>query len=169
MQEGKVSREIERELIVCNPDKCDGCGLCELICSYTKERVFNPSMSRISVVRADENLNVSMACRQCDDPDCVKACKKNEALVQRDGILYCDTEKCDTCGWCIEACVYGSLLPVAVPKHVVACDLCREDRVDEKPPCVRYCPKEALNLVKVSEIEEQGEEAERIFLVRKLE
>ena len=139
----------ERKLILCDPDKCDGCGICELVCSNVKEGAFNPSLSRIRTVRLDHVANMAIACRQCETPKCVEACHKSEALKMEDHILVCDPEKCTLCGWCVEECPFGCLFPDsrAGQMSVVACDLCVHDRIDKMPPCVKYCPKEALSLM----------------------
>ena len=42
--------------IVCDPELCIGCQLCEYICSYTKTGEFNSYRSRIRTVRVDEVL-----------------------------------------------------------------------------------------------------------------
>lgn len=137
-----------RMLISCDPDKCDGCGICELVCSHVKEGVFDPSRSRIRTMRLHYVANIAIACRHCEDPHCVKACTKAEALKMEDHILTCDSEKCNLCGWCVEACPFGCLFPDprAEKLCVVSCDLCVNDRIDGEPPCVKYCPKKALSL-----------------------
>jgi Fe-S-cluster-containing dehydrogenase component len=58
------------------------------------------------------------------------------------GILIVDEEKCDGCGWCIQACPYGGIMLHPDKGIVVACDLCGGD-----PKCVEFCPEEALELV----------------------
>jgi len=63
-------------------------------------------------------------------------------------ILSCDSEKCNLCGWCVEACPFGCLYPDprAEKLCMISCDLCVTDRIDGEPPCVKYCPKKALSL-----------------------
>ncbi len=92
----------ERKLILCDPDKCDGCGICELVCSYVKEGAFNPSLSRIRTVRLDHVANMAIACRQCEQPKCFEACNKSVALKMYFHILVGDPEKWTICVWCLE-------------------------------------------------------------------
>jgi len=155
-----------RMLILCDPDKCDGCGICELVCSQVKEGVFIPSLSRIRTVRLQHVANMAIACRFCEEPPCVKACTKSEALKMENHLLVCDREKCDLCGWCVEACPFGCLFPDSRAERlcVVACDLCIHDRIDKKPPCVKYCPKEALSLETAESLAQK--ERENIIYVR---
>ncbi|MFX0094694.1 MAG: 4Fe-4S dicluster domain-containing protein [Candidatus Hodarchaeota archaeon] len=89
--------------------------------------------------------NAAIACRQCENAKCIEACAK-EALEIKKGVLVCDPEKCNLEVMCIEACPLGALFPDHVRKQVLACDLCPDDRIEGKPPCVYYCPKEALSL-----------------------
>ncbi len=130
--------------IVCDPDKCVGCQECELACSITKHQAFDSGVSRIRNVRIEPIVALSIACRFCSDPPCVTACPRN-ALTQdaEKGIILVDQDKCDGCGWCIEACEFGAILLNPATKKVEICDLCA-DR--DEPQCIKYCQKDALYL-----------------------
>ncbi|HDH09542.1 MAG TPA: 4Fe-4S dicluster domain-containing protein [Chloroflexi bacterium] len=130
--------------IVCDPDKCTGCRMCELACSMAKEGVFAPLLSRIRNVRIEPIVMMTISCRLCQDPPCVIACPR-KALSQspETGIILVDEDLCDGCGWCIEACPFGAISLNPATKVVVICDLCQDL---EEPQCVKYCPKEALSL-----------------------
>jgi Fe-S-cluster-containing dehydrogenase component len=71
----------------------------------------------------------------------VAACPR-DALRQSDetGIILVDDDKCNGCGWCIEACDYGAIQLHPETKKVFVCDLC-----DGEPQCVEWCPEEALD------------------------
>ena len=45
------------KFIVCDPDKCVGCQICEFACSAVKEGVFQPLFSRIRTVRIEPVRN----------------------------------------------------------------------------------------------------------------
>ncbi len=130
--------------IVCDPDKCMGCQMCEFICSATKEGEFNPLLSRIRNVRIEPVVMLSVSCRNCEDPACVIACPRN-ALSQNPetGTIQIDEEACNGCGWCVGACEFGAILLNPVTKKVAICDLCADK---DEPQCVRFCPREALSL-----------------------
>ena len=90
-----------------SPELCNGCGICELICSFTKFRVFNP---KISLVRVEYDYEVgrverAIYCTQCGE--CYKACPTG-AMRVINGRPF----KCDLCGGdplCVRYCVRGAL------------------------------------------------------------
>ncbi|MBW1785044.1 MAG: 4Fe-4S binding protein [Deltaproteobacteria bacterium] len=65
-----------------DPDKCTGCFICELWCSFRFEKAFNPSRAAIRVqrlVEGDTEYAISF------------------------------TNKCDNCGICVRHCPYNAL------------------------------------------------------------
>lgn len=133
------------QYITCDPTKCVGCQICEYICSYTKTGEFNTYRSRIRTVRAEEVLITAVACRTCEDAPCVIACPR-DALTQDPltGIIHIDANLCDGCAWCIEACDFGAISINPESKLAEICNQCED--VEEGPQCVKWCPKEALEL-----------------------
>ncbi|MGA2524777.1 MAG: 4Fe-4S dicluster domain-containing protein, partial [Candidatus Bathyarchaeia archaeon] len=98
----------DRKFVSVDPEKCVGCQICEYACSFTKEKCFNPLKSRIRVVRVNQVANMSVTCRLCEEPACVAACPRNALSQSEDtGNIVLDKDKCNGCGWCIEACDYG--------------------------------------------------------------
>jgi anaerobic carbon-monoxide dehydrogenase iron sulfur subunit len=132
--------------IACDPEKCIGCQVCEYVCSYTKTGEFNTYRSRIRVVRAHEILITAVACRTCENAPCVIACTRS-ALRQDDlnGRIRVEDNKCDGCAWCIEACDFGAISINPLTRLAEICDHCED--IEEGPQCVKYCPKDALELV----------------------
>jgi len=134
----------KHQFIVCDPDKCVGCQVCEFSCSLAKHNRFDPLLSLIRNVRIYPILTMSVACRMCEDAPCVIACPR-KALSQdpQTGIILVDDDLCDGCGWCIEACDFGAVVLNPATKKVEICDLCADK---DKPECVKFCTKEALYL-----------------------
>jgi len=54
-------------------------------------------------------------------------------------VILVNADKCNGCGWCIEACDFGAINLDPVKKVVAMCDLC-----NGSPKCVEWCPEEAL-------------------------
>lgn len=133
------------QYIACDPQKCVGCQLCEYVCSFTKTGEFNSLRSRIRTVRAQEILVTAIACRTCENAPCVIACPR-DGLSQdpETGIIRVDVSRCDGCAWCIEACDFGAITINPVTKTAEICDLCENE--PDGPQCVKWCPKEALEL-----------------------
>jgi len=163
---------MERKLIVCDPNLCTGCGVCELACSAKKEGVFNPLFSRIHSVRlesiAEPVISTAIACQLCEDPACVNVCPMNALEVnETDGTIIVHTEgyafDCKHCGWCMTACEFGAIILDPEVMLTRVCDLCPDERPE--PPCVKFCPKGALKLATIEEVEkESGSEAAKKIL-----
>jgi len=130
------------QFVDCNPKKCNGCVVCEYACSMEKEATFNPVKSRIRAVRLNTVSNIAMTCRTCEDAPCVAACPK-DALSQstEDETITVNEEKCDGCGWCIQACKYGAITLHPSTRKALVCDTCNGE-----PVCVQWCPESALSL-----------------------
>ena len=146
---------MKRRVIVCDQEKCTGCGTCELVCSATKDKNFNPRKSRIRVVRIDPYIDAAVACRLCDDAPCVAACPR-DALSQHEtsGIVVVEEGKCNGCGWCIAACEFGAITYDRGKKGVFSCDLC-----DAKPVCVEFCTRKALEFTTLDVVSTKARKA----------
>jgi len=139
---------MKHKCIVSDPEKCNGCRICELVCSGVKEGGFNPLVSRIRTVRIEPLINTSIACRLCEDPKCVKSCPRKALRVDENtGVIIVDEERCDGCCWCIEACEFGTIFLHPEKRKAFVCDLCGMD-----PKCIEFCPKDALALMTPEEI-----------------
>lgn len=148
-------------VVISDPEKCTGCGRCELACSMYKEGFFSQRLSRIHLVRLYPPFDTALACLLCEDPPCVRSCPL-KALTKSDetGIITVDDNKCIGCGWCIEACKFGALTLHPYKKVVMVCDLC-----DGDPQCVKYCELEALEY---TTFEKLAEKARRSILMTKI-
>lgn len=124
-----------------DPDKCTSCGICELACSANKEGGFNPTLSRIKIVKISMSRTKADVCRHCEDHPCVDSCPTS-ALSQdeKTGVIIVDNDKCNACGICIPVCPYGAIFLHPEENLVKICDLC-----DGDPMCIKFCPKEAIS------------------------
>lgn len=79
---GLAYKEIENRRIIADDEKCNGCLVCQLRCSFRFEKAFNPEKAAIKVNR-----------------------------FTKGGTDYfiSFTEKCDACGICAKHCPYDAL------------------------------------------------------------
>ena len=126
------------------PSQCSGCRMCELICSFTHYKVFNPSLSRIRVTTCEsEFIDFPVTCRHCANPPCQRVCPVE--AISRDthlGINLIDEKLCISCGECVVACPFGAIYIPVGEKLPISCDLCGGN-----PQCVQYCPFKVLKYI----------------------
>jgi Fe-S-cluster-containing hydrogenase component 2 len=138
----------KNKFIVCDIEKCSGCRICEMVCSAVKDRGFNPLLSRIRVIKSEPLINMAVACRICEDPQCVKSCPTKALQIdEKTGVILINKEKCNGCKWCLEACEFGVIFIQKEEGKAIICDLCQLN-----PKCIEYCPKEALKLMSSEEL-----------------
>jgi TPP-dependent indolepyruvate ferredoxin oxidoreductase alpha subunit len=130
------------QYVNCNSEKCVGCDICEYVCSFEKEKVFNPLKSRIRSVRIAQTFNTAVTCKGCKDEPCILACPE-KALTRsiETGAIVVNDQKCNGCGWCIESCEYGAITMHPDTRKVIVCDTCGGN-----PKCIPLCPENALSL-----------------------
>ena len=130
-----------KKVLFVDVNACNGCRICEVICSLEKEKGAAPTKSRIRVQRVDEaGIDVPGVCQHCETPLCADVCPMD--AITRDpktGGVLLNQERCVGCRACTFVCPYGAL-SLDVDRHVMMkCDLCGGD-----PQCARTCPKGAL-------------------------
>ena len=131
---------IETMVFRAQPELCDGCRMCELVCSLSKTGTVNPHLARIRVAPSDKGFVPGQPrptiCRHCDNARCAAVCPIPGAIAvnERTGVLVIDEAKCNRCMACVEACPFDAMW--AGPNNeVLKCDLC-----DGDPLCVKRCP-----------------------------
>ena len=132
--------------MVIDPSRCIGCGSCMIACRYeshTAKEHFNTKV----VEREDGKYpaaNVSFLptlCRQCVDPECMKACSNGAVTIDASGIVMTNWDKCDGKGQCISDCPYGARHPdPRFGNRSDKCDFCAERlKLGLQPSCVENC------------------------------
>lgn len=132
------------KLLLAHPEKCTGCRICELVCSYKHYGVNNPKKAAIRVTQLFPKpaANVPIVCRQCKVARCIEMCGKLtfNALYKNDaGVTLVDAEKCVGCWACAEACPFAAVYIHKDLNVPIICDQCGGD-----PECVKHCPTKAL-------------------------
>ena len=122
------------------PEMCTFCRACELACSFVKEGVYSPTLSRIQVMHDYTNgVSVPIACVNCAHAPCIEACPSEAIARDEQGIVHLDQNLCNACEACVEACPYGAVFMPYGHDVAMMCDLCGGD-----PACVPSCIYGAL-------------------------
>jgi DhnA family fructose-bisphosphate aldolase class Ia/Fe-S-cluster-containing hydrogenase component 2 len=125
--------------ILVDVERCSGCRICELACSFFHEKVFDFSLARLRVKASEDGRTFTpYVCTLCYS--CVNACPNGALRVNsRTGAVEVSPELCQGCGICVDFC------PVKVLKlingRLLLCDLC-----DGLPECVKWCSRNALRV-----------------------
>ena len=85
--------------LIFSPDRCTGCGLCELICSLGHTETCNPARSRIRILRMEQKgVIIQTFCQQCEDAACIAACPVSAINhSESTGAIEIDHELCIMC------------------------------------------------------------------------
>jgi len=98
----------------------------------------SPVLSRIRVAKLESiGIDMSITCVSCVEKSCL-ICPVDALTVADDGTIAVDTDDCDGCEVCVDACPIG-----AVGFHdetPLFCDLCEGEL-----SCVKACPSAALS------------------------
>lgn len=143
-----------------NVDACSGCRRCELICAFSHEKEFRPSLSRIKVVKEDSwGFDFPVLCDHCEDCPAMESCP-SEALKRNTlGLITVNNERCSGCENCVRTCRLGAIR-LHPDKHVpLLCDMC-----GGKPLCVDKCPTKALTYTEKSENQSRRDEVMKTTL-----
>ena len=126
--------------LVFDPDKCTGCGTCEMVCSTRNGSLLSPASAGIKVVRDEFRGKVfAIHCQHCREPLCMEVCPTKAIEKTEEGIVRIDERLCTQCGLCAIACPEAAPLTNPSDHTLHKCDLCGGD-----PLCVAHCPEGAL-------------------------
>lgn len=132
------------KMLVVNPEKCSGCRICEVACSYFHEEIFNPAKSRIQIVSDKKKASFyPLICEQCEKAPCAEVCPVR-AIAKNDetGAWVVDIKKCIGCKLCVQACPVGIMNFDSDAGISSKCNLC-----DGDPECVKHCPMGVIEYV----------------------
>jgi molybdopterin-containing oxidoreductase family iron-sulfur binding subunit len=165
--------------------RCIGCRRCVYGCVDENNQSRDPQIQWIRVLQMDKDegidfryadpyyhpdkvpeeghFYVPMACQQCSNPPCVRACPVGATWREPDGIVVIDYDWCIGCRACMSACPYGArhfnwgtphVPPDKLNPHmhylgnrprmkgvVEKCTFCvQRSREGRYPACVEVCP-----------------------------
>lgn len=166
--------------------KCIGCGSCVRACSKENDvpnGYFRTWVERYHVARGLEEpivdspnggmdgfepsekvagLQVSKSfffpklCCHCTNTPCVQLCPVGASYRTKDGVILVDEKRCIGCGYCVQACPYGSRFIHPVTHIASKCTLCYH-RITRglKQACVQACPVGARRLGDMKQVDNE--------------
>lgn len=140
-----LQNESNQFVLYYDSDKCTGCTLCMVACSYKHYGIIDYERSFIQIVEdPDRPFHfIGIHCSSCEDPLCMAACPVQAITKdEKTGWVLIQPLKCIGCKACIIMC------PISIPKFderqqiAVKCDYCQGD-----PYCVKYCTTGAITFI----------------------
>jgi Fe-S-cluster-containing hydrogenase component 2 len=133
------------------PDRCTGCQICLLACSFQHKDIFRSYVARLKVSikrnisdeKMPEVFDQPIVCLQCNPPPCGEACPEYAIYVNHQ-VVEVDENKCVSCGLCIPACPYDVIDLDPDTGLAYKCDLC-----GGSPQCASSCPSGAIKYIVV--------------------
>lgn len=154
--------------------KCIGCGACVRACAQENDvprNYFRTWVERYEVSRTGEIVvdssnggmdgfaprvgghDVTKAfflpklCCHCTHTPCVQLCPVGASYRTHDGVVLVDAKRCIGCGYCVQACPYGSRFIHPVTHTASKCTLCYHRLTRGlTTACVQACPVKARRL-----------------------
>lgn len=119
-----------------DPERCDGCKSCVMVCAIGHFGKADESFSRIRIEEfAESPHHVPVLCMACDEAPCIDVCPMNARVRSAGGWVETDPDRCIGCRACLYIC------PVAAPSihpetgKSMSCDRCCKD------PLGAWCEK----------------------------
>ncbi len=148
--------------------KCIGCGMCVRACRLenavpdgfyrtwveryeiserNEVHVDSPSGGEAGFSAIEPGFNVSKAffvpkmCNHCANTPCTQVCPVGASYTTKEGVVLVDPKHCIGCGYCVQACPYGSRFLNPVTRTADKCTWCYH-RITKGmlPACVQACP-----------------------------
>ncbi len=90
---------------------------------------------------ATKSFFVPKMCNHCKETPCIQVCPVGASYRTRDGAVMVDGKRCIGCGYCVQACPYGSRYLHPKTHTADKCTWCYH-RITKglKPACVEVCP-----------------------------
>jgi Fe-S-cluster-containing dehydrogenase component len=108
------------------------------------EHGFDPVATGLNVRKG---FFVPKLCNHCRETPCIQVCPVGASFATRDGVVLVDPEHCIGCGYCVQACPYGSRFIHPGTHTADKCTLCYH-RITEGlgTACAEICPVGARRL-----------------------
>ena len=160
--------ERHRYTMLIDARKCIGCGACSRACTaenQVPEHFYRTWMERYTVSRTGKvqvdspdggregfeplvtgedvtrSQFVPKLCNHCAKSPCIQLCPVGASYRSPDGVVMVDEKRCIGCGYCVQACPYGSRFIHPVTHTASKCTWCYH-RITKglDTACVQACP-----------------------------
>ena len=159
--------EEHRWAYVIDTSKCIGCGACVRACkqendvpdgfvrTWVERYISGPGGSYVDSPKGGlegfppvptaftptKSFFVPKMCNHCKETPCVQVCPVGASYQTKDGVVLVDGQSCIGCGYCVQACPYGSRFLHPETHTAEKCTWCYH-RITKglKPACVEVCP-----------------------------
>jgi Fe-S-cluster-containing dehydrogenase component len=100
----------------------------------------DPMGELVPAERIAKGFFVPKVCNHCENPPCVQVCPVGASHVTAEGVVLVDRSWCIGCGYCLQACPYGTRFFHPVYKTAEKCTFCYH-RITKgmNPACVEAC------------------------------
>jgi Fe-S-cluster-containing dehydrogenase component len=146
--------------MVIDVDRCWGCRACEVACKQELNLGVGPRPMWVvdigprSLAGKLHKDSVPTMCQHCDQPACLDACPSGAIYRESDGTVQIDSDSCNGCATCREACSFGTLEEFAMEGRMVKCTLCFQRRQEAGvPSCAQHCLGRVFTMTTQSELE----------------
>ena len=149
LSQSKRGRTTLQYILNVDPEKCTGCRLCEVMCSFHHEREFNPTLSRIRIAKEEElGVDIPIVCMHCTDAPCISVCSVNALSKEKDtGAVILSSQRCIGCRACMIVCPYSAIFMHPTKRIILKCDLCNGN-----PVCAKHCTSNALEYIRIDKL-----------------
>ena len=149
-------------------DKCIGCGACVRACEKENDvpphyfrtwveryivsqeghiKIDSPNGARDGFSPVETGFKVAKAffvpklCNHCTYTPCVQLCPVGASYRTKDGVILVDETRCVGCGYCVQACPFGSRFIHPKTHIATKCTLCYHRLTKgHTTACVQACP-----------------------------
>jgi tetrathionate reductase subunit B len=174
--------------------KCIGCGLCVQACSKENDvpdGFYRTWVERYEISERGETyidspkggingfdtthpgFNASKAffvpkiCNHCENTPCSQVCPVGASYNTKEGVVLVDQDRCIGCGYCIQACPYGSRFLNPKTKTAEKCTWCYHRITKGLPPaCVQACPTGARQF---GDLKDEGDPVRKILATERIQ
>ena len=107
----------------------------------TDDFVFEEPADRAEATKIVKAFFVPKICNHCEKSVCSQVCPVGASYSTNDGVVLVDKERCIGCGYCVQACPYGTRFINPRTHTADKCTLCYH-RITKGllPACVASCP-----------------------------